>query len=523
METYRENIEKRVQFMKKAWQDDDYKSLLIEKCRRDIVFFFNYFLYTDKNPWFYWPEYPYEVPFILFDFQEEFIVDLWSAIQEWRKPISERKMPTNVFVEKSRQMWLSWLILWVFVYWYLFHNHKYLCLSQKEDDVDKSGDIKSHFEKIRMMLRLLPEWMLPEWFTKDSGTEFNKYMNISRGDGTWSITGESANPNAGRWGTYDAIFLDEMASMQNASQVNKACARATPCRIFNSTPNGMGNEYYRMKKMAEKWYFQWHRIHWSEHPFYTKEWYDAQCKTMTREQIASELDINYTSSIVWRVYPEFKAEATSMPYNDNLPLYISVDNSHGGADPHAIVVIQPDGHYWNVIDYLEINCSPTDLAKFFGKNVQMKLDDHTLDFYNRYIQWKKATFIADPYDTHSTLNTTTIAKEYMEHAGIYLNTNFTRIKQEQIMLTRANIYRFRFDEKAQDLINCIMNSRYPETPENSNNTKAKELPVHDAFSHGRTAVEYFSSWMLANAPKPKEKTRIEIANPLTGQIEFKYI
>jgi len=32
----------------------------------------------------------------------------------------------------------------------------------KQDEVDKAGDIKSHFEKIRFMIRALPRWILPE-------------------------------------------------------------------------------------------------------------------------------------------------------------------------------------------------------------------------------------------------------------------------------------------------------------------------------------------------------------------------
>ena len=75
-------------------------------------------------------------------------------------------------------------------------------------------------------------------------------MSLSRSDGTGSITGESANPNASRSGTYNAIFMDEMAFMSNAATINSAAASATPCRIFNSTPNGQGNEFYRMRELT---------------------------------------------------------------------------------------------------------------------------------------------------------------------------------------------------------------------------------------------------------------------------------
>jgi hypothetical protein len=147
-------------------------------------------------------------------------------------------------------MGISWLVMAVFVYGFIFHNHKYHVISQKETDVDKIGDIRSLLEKARFIMANLPSWMLPKGYTKATGTEYNKYMSLTSSSGTGGITGESANPNASRSGTYNAIFMDEMAFMSNATTINTAAASATPCRIFNSTPNGEGNEFYRMRQLT---------------------------------------------------------------------------------------------------------------------------------------------------------------------------------------------------------------------------------------------------------------------------------
>ena len=44
--------------------------------------------------------------------------------------------------------------------------------------------------------------------------------------------------------------MDEMASMQYAHEINMSAGSNTPWRIFNSTPNGEGNEFYRMRKLT---------------------------------------------------------------------------------------------------------------------------------------------------------------------------------------------------------------------------------------------------------------------------------
>ncbi len=512
----REIIEQRLQLLAKAKNSKELQGIEVELCKRDIMHWFNNYVYTDKNKTLFTSNEDTTIPFIPFDFQIEAITEIWASIMDGTRPIEERKELLNIFIEKSRQMGLSWIIVAIFVYWFVFHDHKYLMISQKEDDVDKPGSMKSLFEKARFILKNLPQWMLPPDFSKNMGTQYNKYMTISRSNGTGSITGESANPNASRSGTYDAIFMDEMAFMQNATTINTAAASATPCRIFNSTPNWEGNEFYRMRKLT-----QWRkdangkdippevkglRYHWSENKLYTSAWYESKIRGMSPEKIAQELEISYNTALMGRVYTDFPQEAVELKYIPEKPMYLFIDNSHWWKDPHAIIIAQLENHYINIIDYIEMNCSVTDVAEFLSCKPKFQVSNEQIRFLDRYKQynWQKATFISDPYDTHSTLNQSTIFDEYRK-TGIYLQIPQERNKKEQIMKTRSNIYRVRYNDNCLDFASAILNARYPDRSENSSSTKPIENPIHDWTSHARTALEYWIVYLLENPVAEKKR------------------
>jgi len=205
---------------------------------------------------------------------------------------------------------------------------------------------------------------------------------------------------------------------------------------------------------------------------------------MSKEKVASELEIDYNTAIVGRVYTDFPKEPTVLIYDPNKPLYIAIDNSHGGVDPNAVIVMQPDGVYWNILDYIEYKSTPEDSAYFLTCQPKMQIDDRMYRFMERYMSynWKRAVFIADPYDTKSAMGNSTILDDYRK-VGINLMLPQERSKEEQILKTRTNLYRIRYNDNCLDFASAIMNARYPERSENSTSTKAFTLPVHDWTSH----------------------------------------
>jgi hypothetical protein len=180
----KEILIERHKLLQKAKNNPKLQQAIIALCKKDIMYFFDNFLWTDKNKNLFTGDEPSVIPFIPFEFQKEFILETRNSIENGTRKPQERDDFTNVFVEKSRQMGISWVAMAIFVYGWIFHDHKYLVISQKEEDVDKLGDMKSLFEKIRFMIENIPTRMLPKDFDRKRGSENNKYKSVSSPHGT---------------------------------------------------------------------------------------------------------------------------------------------------------------------------------------------------------------------------------------------------------------------------------------------------------------------------------------------------
>ncbi len=112
----REIIEQRLQLLAKAKNSKELQGIEVELCKRDIMHWFNNYVYTDKNKTLFTSNEDTTIPFIPFDFQIEAITEIWASIMDGTRPIEERKELLNIFIEKSRQMGLSWIIVAIFVY-----------------------------------------------------------------------------------------------------------------------------------------------------------------------------------------------------------------------------------------------------------------------------------------------------------------------------------------------------------------------------------------------------------------------
>lgn len=251
--------------------DDDHKikASILQRCKIDPIFFFNTFLWT-QDP----RKHPSDLPFVTYDYEDQYINWIIDHINKGK----------DCLTEKSRDMGMSWTLMgvvlwkWMFQDGFLTHTG-----SKKEDDVDRSGDIRSLFEKERYLLRKLPSWLRPYGFDWKKHSMFMRLINPMNNN---TITGESSNRDFGRAGRYSLIILDEFASMEYAAEAWTSTGDSTPCRVVASTPAGTGNKFWQLRYKSKIDHFV---AHWTMHPEKAKDVINAKTNEKLDRAAAFEL------------------------------------------------------------------------------------------------------------------------------------------------------------------------------------------------------------------------------------------
>jgi len=233
------------------------RDALLTACRQDLLFWLNTFA------WILEPLTGDVKPFITWPFQDKVLLQLQSALGK-----------KDVCITKSRGVGLSWMILSLFAWKWLFYPFcHFLLVSRNERMVYHKGDPDTLFEKIRFLIEGeagmagLPTWMRPDFDMLEL-----RLKNERNGS---TITGASTTGNVGRGGRRLAALFDEFAAFgrDDGYRALFATQAVTHCRIFNSTPMGTGNAFY---DQAHNPNILQLRVSWQDRPDWSRGLYTSK-------------------------------------------------------------------------------------------------------------------------------------------------------------------------------------------------------------------------------------------------------
>lgn len=449
--------------------------------RKDAVFFINNYLKTfDPRP----DAFPHDLDFKLYEFQAEEIIELVKAIREGY----------DYFVEKSRDMGVSWLVAAVIFYMWLFDDgFQGLIGSRKEDYVD-NGTLDSLFGKLDYFIRTIKDkTLLPEGFDIKKHRTYMKLSNPANGN---MLKGESANKNFSRGGRYKVVFFDEFGFWPDARNSWTAAGDATKCRLAVTTPPDEPS-FAKVVRYAGK--AKVSTLHWRKHPKKDDAWYQYEQSRRTKEEVMHEIDISWEYSSTGRPYPEIDTVTFGQfAYDPLMPLYASIDL---GLDAIAIGWYQPvqNSDWITLIEAYEVSNQIIDWTlPLFGKDIDPRFtySDDDLAFINSVRMWKPPIMYGDPSGNQRHVESGVSPYTILGQNGLPVTVNTLENEwAPRRDATKKLLQRLRINDNPRTKwwYECMKSARYPKRdPETSQSTEAIKKPVHDWTSHHRTQLEFFA-------------------------------
>ena len=499
---FQQKLSRRLEKLQEAETNPVTRVEILTNCQNDFFYFVEMFgiVYEPRLP-----ESP-DIPYFPFDYQKMAVA----------RVINAEAKSEDLFIEKTRDMGITWTMIWYVLWRWLFGDKWYGLLgSRKEEEVDDKGP-QSLFGKLRYAFYSLPAWMRPDGFKKSENDLHMKFVNPDKQN---FVEGESANVSFARGSRCSFILLDELFFWRFARESWRSTTDSSPVRIAVST--AVASSFARQLSTSFKEQGKCVTLDWAMHPFKDEEWYREEEKRRAADplSVAAELNISYASDPTLAYYPEvLLCQVSKSGYNPNLPLYVGCD--FGGQDHTAFVYFQRDTKNFYVIDAMTAKNKPLhwyypflkpglDItkqdqieieSKFSKEKFTLRLKDYTQperDLIARFNTWRAPVMYCGEVAHRQRMmkSMTSIAQE-LAGIGIMLRVNelavshVTRRTATKKMLVTT---KFADSNGALDVFDALANSRYPAGRDNSTSDKYRDSPVHDPeIADIRSAVENFA-------------------------------
>ena len=251
---YKKEFQRRERLLLSVRKDEEtQKALKMHYKENPIDLFDDWFVTIDPRNAF--GEKPTFMPFLLWPRQKEMI--------NWF--LERLRNNESGLVEKSRDCGATWIFCGLSVWLWLYYDDTAIGWgSRKMDLVDRRGDPKCIFEKIRALINNLPSFLLPKGYSEK---KYDSFMKIINPENYSSIVGE-AGSNIGRGGRTLVYFKDESAHYEgNAEAIEAALSENTNIQIDFSSVNGANNIFYRKRNSGMPVFI----MDWRDDPRKTQE------------------------------------------------------------------------------------------------------------------------------------------------------------------------------------------------------------------------------------------------------------
>lgn len=233
----------------------------------------------------------------------------------------------NLFVDKSRDTGVTWFVS-------LYYVHRWLTVpgwvgsfgSRKADLLDRLGDSKSIFWKVRHIIDRLPTFLKPVGYSAKKHAAWARVINPENGA---TITGE-AGEDMGRGGRSSVYTLDEFGKMAQADQVEAAVAGNTNVVFYITTATGPGTRAHDRRHSGIDVF----GLGWEADPRLDAAFHAKKLADYGLEIVAREYDRNWGAMDAVSVIPAaWVRAAVNYPLQPrpNAPRASGFDVADGGA------------------------------------------------------------------------------------------------------------------------------------------------------------------------------------------------
>lgn len=292
----------------------------------------------------------------------------------------------------------------------------------------------------------------------------------------FGVENKEALRGISNWGGIGADEYDDWAEDIWPTIIRPNLITHRAWAIIAGTPKGKRG-MYRMSQSPD-----WKEFHFTsyDNPDLDREELDElidEYKSYGEDYFQQEIMAEYVKPI-GVVYKEFSEEnqVKEFDYDPALPLHIAWD--FGVNDPTAMVWIQPHGSDIRVVDYYEAGDTSI---------------EHFVQVINSKPYGAVSMHVGDIAGRARNLVTGTSVIDELARYNMYVVTNSIPNLVEQIRIAHKVMPRV-FVAKKQEterFIDVLNNYKYPEPKKETAINQSNEVPLHDQYSHGARAFEYY--------------------------------